>query len=193
MGLLRNFFRGREQRDTQPQSSQFHETESTAQRANSANAARRELVQVALRDTMRKHAIPADWIDCRMLSVVTRQRRAGMHVQFIVRKSQTQLLASVHEFQRSFWHGIEQFDPRARDWLFSIAWQFDGADDAASPSPGPDFSDVDTEPAGDTQPPELDDELQTDLRALYAIRDAALAEAVEPAATSPQRSDPSRS
>ena len=134
---------------------------------------------------MRRHGIPSDWIDCRILSVVTRQRMSGMHVQFIVRKAQTRMLSFVHEFQRSFWHGLEQFEPKARDWLFSIAWQFDEPDDAASSRPvTPEWTAVETQPAGDTQPPELTDELETDLRALYAIRDAALSEPA-PLAESP--------
>jgi len=203
MGLLRKFFgarEAREGRDTQLQSSQFHETESTAQRTDSANAGRRELLQVVLRDTMRRHGIPSDWIDCRILSVVTRRHRAGMHVQFIVNKGQMQLLSSVHDFQRSFRQAIEQFDSRARDWLFSIAWQFDGPDGAGSPAPGPGaITELDTQPqpAGDTQPLDGSDDVQADLRALYAIRDAALAQSAMPAvsatAASPGRDDPTGS
>ena len=176
-------------------STQFHESETTAQPASSANAPRRELVQVVLRDTMRKHAIPSDWIDCRILSVVTREHRAGIHVQFIVRHGEDKLLPYVRAFQDTFWTELEKFEARPRDWLFSVAWQFEG--DRASGSP--------VLPAGweeDTQPPddarsarelqdEEDDELETDLQALYAIRDAALsppAEQPEPPLQKPPRS-----
>src|SRR4051812_30961442 len=56
MGLLNKLFgRTNDGGDTQPQSSQFHESETTAQDHNSANAPHRELVHVVLRDTMRKH------------------------------------------------------------------------------------------------------------------------------------------
>jgi hypothetical protein len=178
MGLLKKIFGGGTDAaaDTQPPSSQFHESETTAQQAGSSNAPRRELVQVVLRDTMRKHGIPSDWMDCRVLSVVTRQRVSGMHVQFIVSKGQTRLLNFVHAFQESFWKEIEKFEPRARDWLFSLAWQFDGPAPRAKRSEPEHAEWLD----GDTQPPEEpEDELQSDLQALYAIRDAALKQSAE--------------
>src|SRR6185369_7769931 len=100
MGLLKKFFgKGEAGREAPPESSQFHESETTAQDQGSRNAPRRELVQVVLRDTMRKHGIPSDWIECRVLSVVTLNRMAGMHVQFIVGKQQSALLDYVHAFQ----------------------------------------------------------------------------------------------
>jgi hypothetical protein len=136
-----------------------------------------------LRDTMRKHAIPSDWIDCRVLSVVTRKHKAGMHVQFIVRQGEEQLLPYVHAFQDTFWQQLEKFEAHPRDWLFSLAWQFDGNGKAAPAMPLSDGWDEDTQPpqdTQDTQPPEEDpDELATDLQALYAIRDAALSQPAE--------------
>jgi hypothetical protein len=186
MGLLNKFFgKGQAAREAPPESSQFHESETTAQDLGSRNTPRRELVQVVLRDTMRKHGIPSDWIECRILSVVTRNRMAGMHVQFIVGKHQSALLDYVHAFQNSFWEEMERFEPRAREWLFSVAWQFDGPAPSAKRSmPRPSgWGDLNSA-GGDTQPPDVGaDELESDLRALYAIRDAALS---QPGDTSPQ-------
>jgi hypothetical protein len=188
MGLLKKLFGGSGgagEAQPQPQSLQFHESETTAQDLGSRNAPRRELVQVVLRDTMRKHGIPSDWIDCRILSVVTRRKTSGMHVQFIVSKGQTRLLAYVQPFQDSFWEEIEKFEPRAREWLFSLAWQFDGTASGANRSmPGPNGWHEDAaQQAGDTQPPDLAaDDLASDLKALYAIRDAAMSQSGEAAA-----------
>jgi len=186
MGLLNKFFRkGEAGREAPPESSQFHESETTAQDQGSRNTPRRELVQVVLRDTMRKHGIPSDWIECRVLSVVTRNRMAGMHVQFIVGKHQSALLDYVHAFQDSFWEEMEKFEPRAREWLFSVAWQFDGpAPPTKRSMPRPSGWGYLNSAGGDTQPPEVGaDELESDLRALYAIRDAALS---QPGDTAPQ-------
>src|SRR5882724_5634186 len=100
MRFLKKIFGG----FTSSRSSQFHESETNLGTATtSPNAPRRELVKVVLRDTMRKHAIPSDWIDCRILSAVTRQHKSGMHVQFIVREGEARLLEYVHAFQDSFW------------------------------------------------------------------------------------------
>ena len=171
MGLLKKLLGGASggRRSSRP-TSQFHESEDTAHGATPENAPRRELVQVVLRDTMRKHGIPSDWMDCRILSVATQKRQAGMHVQFIVRQGDDKLLPFVHAFQDTFWKELEKFETRPRDWLFSVAWQFDG--------PGGGARANDTQPpAHDTQPPESDtEELASDLQALYAIRDAALSE-----------------
>jgi hypothetical protein len=105
------------------ESAQFQESDYNSE-SGSRNAPRRELVQVVLRDSMRRHGIPSAWIDCRILSVVTRSNRAGMHVQFIVRDGIDRLLSYVPAFQTSFMEEIARFDPRVDDWLFSVSWQF---------------------------------------------------------------------
>jgi hypothetical protein len=173
MGLMKKIFGG----DTGPApggtKSQCKVGETAVEQAKSRER-RRELVQVVLRDTMRKHGIPSDWIDCRTLSAMTRQHKSGVHAQFLVRKGDDQLLNYVHAFQESFWQEIGKFDPQADQWLFSVAWQFHGkATRGFSPMPDPGaWSDEGaTRPpdAGDTQPPEHDtEELASDLQALYA-------------------------
>jgi len=177
MGLLRKFF-GDKDKDNPtaggPASSQFHESEATTEQQGSRNAPRRELVQVVLRDTMRLHGIPSDWIECRILSVVSRSRLAGMHVTFIVRQGEDRLLTYVHAFQESFLRELQKFEPRARDWLFSVSWQFDGGADRPSQMPDPAVwggAQADAMPNGAA---EGDSEVEEDLKALYAIRDAAL-------------------
>ena len=105
------------------ETAQFQDSEDSID-AQSRSAPRRELVQVVLRDSMRRHGIPSAWIDCRILSVVTRSQRTGMHVQLIVRDGIDRLLTYVPAFQASFMEEIARFDPRVDDWLFSISWQF---------------------------------------------------------------------
>lgn len=105
------------------ESAQFHESQ-TSTEIGSRNASRRELVQVVLRDSMRRHGIPSAWIECRILSVVSRKSKNGMHVQFIVRDGTDRLLAYVPAFQRSFMKELGRFEPRVEDWLFSVSWQF---------------------------------------------------------------------
>lgn len=180
MGLMKKIFGGASTgtASVPAAASQFHDS-TTVDRAKAGNAPRRELVQVILRDTMRKHGIPSDWIDCRILAVVTRQHKAGMHVQFLVRKGDEQLLDYVHAFQESFWDEILKFEPQAHEWLFSVAWQFYGkAVRGFAPMPDPGSWSDEPEPPpkfGDTQPHHDDaEDLASDLQALYAIRDAAL-------------------
>jgi hypothetical protein len=96
------------------------------EQTKSKNAPRRELVKLVLRETMRKHGIPSDWMDCRALSVLTHQHKSGMHVQFLVLTGDHQLLRWVHAFQESFWEEVLRSDPKAREWLFSVGWEFYG-------------------------------------------------------------------
>ena len=182
MGLMKKIFgRGANGTTAADESPQSDESDKAADHSK-ARDTRRELVQVVLRDTMRKHGIPSDWIDCRILSAQTRQRKAGMHVQFVVRQGDEQLLNYVHAFQDSFWEEILKFEPQAREWLFSVAWQFCGKVARSSAPPPVPHARTDApagqEPeAGDTQPQYEDaEDLESDLQALYAIRDAAISQ-----------------
>jgi hypothetical protein len=189
-----------------PATSQFHETESTndedEEEEGSRNAPRRELVQVVLRDTMRKHGIPSDWIECRILSTVNRAGRPGLHVSFVVRDAHERLLGYVFAFQDSFEKELVRFDARARDWVLGIGWEFvehnlggvtmpdplswtrqqPPAKHAPLARPGSraplKAADDDFAPTADAAALEAaksEEEIQRDLQALFAIRDAALA------------------
>ncbi len=175
MGLMQKIFGAGGASAPAPHSrpSQFANNE--AEPDKSRNGPRRELVHVVLRDTMSKHGVPSDWIDIRILSVLTRKHKSGMHVQFLVRKADDQLVSYIHAFQESFWEQLLRFEPHARDWLFSVGWEFGGkAKQGFTPMPDPTSWDDagDTQPgeAGDTRPPEDDDPdaLATDLQALHA-------------------------
>ena len=172
MGLMKKIFGGEHGASASSKHTGFKDSISTTEKSTSRNAPRRELVQVVLRDTMRKNGIPSDWIECRILSVISHQHKSGMHVQFLVRKGDEQLLHYVHAFQESFWDEIQMFEPKARDWLFSVGWEFYApATRGFSPPPNTASWAEDTQitEAGDTliQDDEADS-VEADLRALQA-------------------------
>jgi hypothetical protein len=190
MGLLKRIFGTNPDPGSSanaPESSQFQESEPTEELNGSRNAPRREVVQVILRDTMRQHGIPSDWIECRIVSTVSRTGRNGMQVTFVVKKAHEKLLAYVFAFQDSFERELQRFEPHAKDWLMSVNWQFEGRipvgkvempdpktwtgtaapEAAGSPGTTPDVADDE---------PKTDDDVQRDLEALFAIRDAAMAQ-----------------
>lgn len=202
MGLINRIFRGggTKDRDGGSATTQFHESEPDSGSSQpSRNATRRELVQVVLRDTMRKHGVPSDWVECRILSSVTRTGRQGLHVNFVVRKAHDRLLTYVFAFQDSFERELTRYEPRARDWLLSIGWEFQDFDPAEMPDPQ---SWVQSAPAPlaplaapvagkgtldmDAEPPKTDEDVQRDLLALFAIRDQALADAAGQRAVPPE-------
>lgn len=180
MSLMKKLF-GAGQTKAAAGTSQFQESRAptTLEQTKSRNAPHRELVKVVLRETMRRNGIPSDWIECRALSVLTRQHKQGMHVQFLVLKADHQLLQWVHAFQESFWEQILRTDPSARDWLFSVGWEFYGQSvQGFSVLPDPQTWKAGlAADASDTRPPEAaqsaatseDDNLATDLQALQAV------------------------
>ena len=198
MGLIgRIFGNGKEREPGAAATTQFHESEpDSSDQPGSRNAPRRELVQVVLRDTMRKHGIPSDWIECRILSTVNRMGRHGLHVNFVVKQAHDRLLAYVFAFQDSFERELARFEPRARDWLLSLGWEFQNFNAAEMPEPqtwaqsgpaplqatpeqgkamGMDFPA--TQDSNHAEQLKSDEEMQQDLQALFAIRDAALLDA----------------
>jgi hypothetical protein len=193
MGLIGKFLGKDKDAAAGSASTQFRESDPDSDQPGSRNAPRRELVQVVLRDTMRKHGIPSDWIEGRMLSSVSRSGRQGLHVNFVVKQAHDRLLAYVFAFQDSFERELARYEPRARDWLLSIGWEFQGFNASDMPDPrtwassGPmplnaplvkaDWSPADfaaSEP--EAEGPKSDEDVQRDLQALFAIRDAAIAQ-----------------
>jgi hypothetical protein len=210
MGLIDRIFKnsvpaGREdKKDTKPapasqSSTQFFEDDPEGGDTQSGrNQPRRELVQVILRDTMRKHSIPSDWIECRILSAVTRSGRRGLHVNFVVRQAHDRLLPYVFSFQDSFQRELARFEPRCRDWLLSLGWEFTGVNAAITGDPktlapaaaAASVPAAEAERAGqDTEQAQTDEDVEQDLRALFAIRDAAMADTGRPAPRPPQQPD----
>jgi len=124
---------------------------------------------------MRKHGVPSDWIECRILSSVSRSGRKGLHVNFVVRQAHDRLLAYVFAFQDSFEREIARYEPRAGDWLLSIGWEFQGFNAAEMPDPRI-WAQSGPAPLGATDAPKSDDDVERDLKALFAIRDQAMAD-----------------
>ena len=169
MGLLNKIFKRGDS-----QSTQFHESDSEPGEG-SKNAPRRELVHVVLRDTMRQHGIPTDWIDCAILSVVNATTTTGMHVHLIVRNGHDRLLTYIPAFQSSFMAAITKFEPRVSDWLLSLSWQFEGmANTRWEPMPDPKVWARGGAAATAGAAASEEDDVEEDLKALYAIRDAAM-------------------
>jgi hypothetical protein len=168
MGLIGKIFGSDSKPSSGATSSKFAEghSQSVEGHTKSRSSARRDLVKLALRDTMRKHGVPSDWIDSRALSAVTRQQQKGMHVQFLVRKADQQVLNYVHALQESFWREIESIDPQARQWLFSVGWEFYGKAQQNEAASAP----VQRK-ALDTHEDSKDD-LASDLQALQALMSA---------------------
>lgn len=188
MGLLNKLFKAPDKagpESVSPTGTRFEQSDEDDD-ALEREASRRELVKLVLRESMRRHAVPSDWIDCRMLPVVTSKRKSGVHVQLIVKQGQASLLGYIPAFQSSLMAEVEKYDARAWDWLLSISWQFDGITaSTGGQMPGAGgwkkAGDAPATPARGASTPEAqadqdqeDADVAEDLKALFAIRDAVL-------------------
>jgi hypothetical protein len=91
----------------------------------SDNSLRRQLVHVLLRDALRRHGIPPNWIECQMLVVSSRSRGPGMYVRMVVKHWDSRLMDYALAFEKTLIADIIRFEPNARDWLHGISWQLD--------------------------------------------------------------------
>lgn len=157
---------------------------------NSDNGMRRQLVQMLLRDNLRRQGIPASWVDCRMLVVSSRSRGDGLFVRLVIRHWDERLLTYSYAFQRQLLSSITEFESRPPDWLHGISWEFDLENGCPHPDmPERDFwknppaaakepSEPEPEPEAVSETPatadaeEEDDDVMKDLQSIFAIRDA---------------------
>jgi hypothetical protein len=173
------------------------ESESSGGDSGSRRSPRRDVLGVVLRDTMRRHGIPSDWIEARILSVRSATRGEGMHVLLVVRQGDDRLATYVHAFQRAFMEDLLKLEPKAREWVFSVSWQFEGNDEPAhSTMPDPASWSARTQSSVIRKPAEAapaaapasgseDSQLEEDLQALFRIRDQAMGQAGAPVRDGP--------
>ena len=106
----------------------------------SENATRRQLVQVLLRDLLRRSGIPPQWLDCQMLVVSSRSKGAGLYVRLVVKHWDVRLMNYTFAFQNELTNDILRFDPQAAGWLHGVSWQLEVTDSCPFPSlPAPQF------------------------------------------------------
>ncbi len=147
----------------------------------SRNSTRRELIRVVVRDTLRKHGIPANWVQCEVLVVAGRSDRTRMHVRLVLKHWDERLLKYAFAFERSMVAEIGRFEPLYSQWLSSVSWQIPPDADC----PYPEMPDPSTWVKADAVAEDPEVELREDLERLFAIRDLekvrhAVAESPEP-------------
>lgn len=99
---------------------------------------RREVVAIALRETLRKHGIPATWITAETAPASTARRERGAHVRLAMREWRPELLPFTVALQKTVRARIARLDPAAADWLTGITWKFEPYDETRCPAmPGP--------------------------------------------------------
>jgi hypothetical protein len=106
----------------------------------SETATRGQLVQVLLRDLVRKSGMPPGWVQCQIQVMNSRSRGQGIYVRLVVRHWDERLMKYAFAFQKALLTEIVQFEPKAASWLQGIAWQLEvAATCTVTELPGPEF------------------------------------------------------
>lgn len=103
-----------------PQMSVLHDGSETATRG--------QLVQLVMRDLVRKSGLPASWVHCQIQVVNSRSRGQGIFVRLAVKHWDERLMNYAFAFQKALLNDIVQFEPQAAKWLHGIAWQLEVAE-----------------------------------------------------------------
>jgi hypothetical protein len=182
------------QRHSRPApSTQFAESQHT-QAGGSSQSVRKDLLKVALRETLTRNGIPPTWISADMLRTTSASKReTGLHVRLQVRHWDPRLLLHGVALEKDFAERLQLLDPAAANWLMGFSWQFAMEDKSPCPAlphpatwtapveptaPGPlqagaepsSYGDVIAGPAPMGQSRPLDD-VRADLERLLALRD----------------------
>lgn len=148
MGLFGWPFRGKPSEREAEQSRLASSSSRVASRSH--NAARREVLELALRESLQRHGIPTSWITADALAATSRNSDAGLHWRLAIKHWDPRLMLHGVALQHSLVDRVLMYDPRANDWLLGISWQFALPDESACPAmphPGSWTADPRPEPA----------------------------------------------
>lgn len=86
-----------------------------------------QLVQVVMRELIRKSGIPPGWIVCYPQVLNSRSRGRGIFVRLSVKHWDDRLMKHAFAFQKTLLHDLVRLEPKAATWLHGIAWQLEVA------------------------------------------------------------------
>lgn len=112
---------------------------------------RRELVTMAVRDTLKKHGLGATCLAADALPSTTASKQRGLHVQLVIRDWQPSLLSYVVAIEAAVKSRLERLDPLSATWVTGVSWRFEPQVRSEWPSlpvPG--------DPVAALQPPSVD-------------------------------------
>ena len=93
------------------------------------DATRRQLLAMAVRDTLRMHGIPAPWVTTETLTAATAGKERGMHLRLILRDRR--LLPFAMDVQMNVTARITRLDPLSPAWMAGISWKMEAPEDSS--------------------------------------------------------------
>ena len=137
---LAGLFNGAEAAPANSSLSFSRSTQHSSLHDGSETATRGQLVQVLLRDLIRRSGMPPGCVQCQIQVINSRSRSQGIYVRLIVKHWDERLMTYAFAFQKALLTEIVQYEPTAGSWLQGIAWQLEvAASCPVTELPGPDF------------------------------------------------------
>jgi hypothetical protein len=153
--------------------SQFSDSQGRPSKPPPVNthATRKEMLRVVLRDVLRRHGIPAEWITGEALAAMSRRGTPGLYWRVTIRHWDPRLPNYCVALQQALLGDVQVFDPEAGRWLLGLMWQFALEDDSACPQMPP------AETWGDSPSRDVDSDMMKLMSTLDADYDKAQGEA----------------
>jgi hypothetical protein len=85
---------------------------------------KRELIRVVLKDTLRLHGIPYDWLACEIIIVPRGPDKEDLHIQLVLMKWHETILRYAPALERQLLLGLDRFDPQVDHSKYIISWRF---------------------------------------------------------------------
>ena len=98
----------------------------------------RELVGMVLKDTMRLHGVPSQWLGCEVNHITRYGSKESFVVRVVIHKWNTTLLRYLPALENQLRLGLDRYEPGVDHSGFIITWQFSadcGCPHHAMPSP----------------------------------------------------------
>ena len=109
--------------EARPSSFPNSRSHSSSIQDDSENATRAQLVQVTMRDLLRKSGIPPGWIECQVQINNSRTLGQGLFVRLVIHHWDDRLMLYTFALQKALLAEIMQFEPKAHTWLQGVSWQ----------------------------------------------------------------------
>ena len=84
----------------------------------------RELVRVVLKDTLRKHGIPAGWVGCEVTGISHSQMDDELFVHLIIMTWNEALIQFAPALQQQLMQGLDRFEPKVDHSNYVVSWLF---------------------------------------------------------------------
>ncbi|HEX2545682.1 MAG TPA: hypothetical protein VHL79_12425 [Ramlibacter sp.] len=171
-----------------PNSTQFDASQQMSSGAGQAQALRKDLLRLVLREMLTRNGIPQEWLAADMLRTSSpAAKEHGLHVRFLVKRWEPRLMLHGPALEQEFAQRLTVLDPAAEKWLMGFSWQFAMEQRGACPPlphPGSWTAPAESEAAplspatrpgdiieGPAMTPRPLDEVRADLESLLALRD----------------------